>query len=65
MTKLEQARRRRDWSQTDLAAKAGRLSAADISRFERGWQKPYPAQAKRLARVLSLAPAELTTEASE
>lgn len=65
MTKLEHERKRRGWSQTDLAARAGKMSAADISRFERAWQKPYPSQAKRLGRVLRLAPAELTAEASE
>lgn len=64
MTKLEQERKRRGLSQTALAAAAGKLSASDISRIEREWQKPYPAQAKRIARVLGLKPDELTEPAA-
>ena len=63
MTKLEAERRRRGLSQTQLAAKARKLSASDISRMERLWQKPYPAQAERIARVLGLRPEELTEPA--
>jgi transcriptional regulator with XRE-family HTH domain len=62
MTKLEHARRARGLSQTDLAAAAGKLSTADISRFERGYGRPYPAQAKRLAGVLGLREAELVDQ---
>ena len=54
MTKLEQERRARGLSQTALAAAAGKLSTSDISRFERGYGRPYPAQADRLARVLGI-----------
>ena len=50
-------------SQTDLAAAAGKLSPSDISRFERGYGKPYPAQAERLARVLELPAGELLERA--
>lgn len=60
MTRLEQERRKRKWSQTTLAAAAGKLSGSDISRIERRWQKPYPAQAERLAKVLDLDPEDLT-----
>jgi transcriptional regulator with XRE-family HTH domain len=65
MTKLEVERRARDMSQTALAAAAGKLSASDISRFERGYGRPYPAQAARLAAVLGLAPTELLEPAEE
>jgi transcriptional regulator with XRE-family HTH domain len=54
VTRLRVERARRGWSQTALAAKAGRLSGSDISRFERGYARPYPAQAERLAQVLGL-----------
>jgi ribosome-binding protein aMBF1 (putative translation factor) len=60
MTKLEQERKKRGWSQTELAAKAGKLSSSDISRIERQWQRPYPAQAARLALVLGISAEELT-----
>lgn len=59
MTNLEHARKARGWSQTALAAAAGKLSASDISRFERGYARPYPAQADRLAQVLQLKPETL------
>jgi transcriptional regulator with XRE-family HTH domain len=62
---MQAERRRLGWSQTELAAKAGKMSAGDISRFERGYGKPYPAQAERLARVLALAPSDLLEQASE
>lgn len=59
MTRMQAERRRRGLSQTELAAAAGKLSASDISRFERLYGKPYPKQAERLARVLELSPTEL------
>ena len=62
MTRLEAERRRRGWSQTVLAARAERLALSDISRFERRYATPYPAQASRLARVLNVAPSDLMTE---
>jgi len=46
-------------SQTALAAAAGRLSASDISRYERRYGRPYPAQAERLAHVLGIPASEL------
>ena len=63
MTKLEQARRARKFSQMELAARA-KVAQSDVSSIERGWRKPYPGQAKRLARVLGLAPDELTETAA-
>jgi transcriptional regulator with XRE-family HTH domain len=65
MTKLEAIRRERGWSQTRLAAAAGRLSAGDISRFERGYGRPYPAQAQRLAEVLGIGADELLDRAAD
>lgn len=59
MTRLQAERLRRGMSQTTLAAQAGRLSASDISRFERAYGVPYPRQAERLAHVLGLTPKEL------
>lgn len=65
MTKLQAERIRRRLSQTALAAAAGKLSASDVSRFERGWSVPYPAQAERLARVLNLQADELLQSDAE
>jgi transcriptional regulator with XRE-family HTH domain len=65
MTKLEAERRARGLSQTALAAAAGKLSTSDISRFERGYGKPYPSQAQRLAQVLGLRPEALMDRAEE
>ena len=62
MTKLEARRHERQWNQTTLAYMA-RTTQSDISAFENGWRKPYPAQAKRLAEVLGLTPDELTEDA--
>jgi ribosome-binding protein aMBF1 (putative translation factor) len=59
LSRLEVERRRRSWSQTELAAKVG-LTAADISRYERGWARPYPRQAARLASVLGIPVDKLT-----
>jgi transcriptional regulator with XRE-family HTH domain len=46
-----------------LAAAAQKMSPSDISRFERGYGRPYPAQATRLAKVLGLSPDELLERA--
>ena len=64
MTKLQAERLRRGMSQTALAAEARRLSPSDISRFERGYGRPYPAQAERLATVLGMKPTELLEPAN-
>jgi transcriptional regulator with XRE-family HTH domain len=59
VTKMQFERLRRRWSQTDLAGQAKKLSSSDISRFERGYGRPYPSQAKRLGKALGLSPSEL------
>lgn len=65
MTKLQEERRKRAWSQTDLAARAKRMSAADISKFETGRAIPYPAQAQRIAKALRLTVDELLEPVDE
>ena len=64
MTRLQEERLRRGMSQTTLAAAAKKLSASDISRFERGYGIPYPSQAERLAQVLGIKPSELLTRSA-
>jgi len=65
MTRLQFERTKRGLSQTTLAAMAERLSPSDISKFERLYARPYPAQAQRLARVLGLSPEELLEPADQ
>ena len=62
--KMKAERLKRQWSQTQLAARAA-LSTSDVSKFESGRMTPYPAQALRLARVLGLSPQELLERADE
>jgi transcriptional regulator with XRE-family HTH domain len=64
MLKLRASRLRLGLTQTDLAYKS-RLSASDVSRFENGMSKPYPAQAQRLAAVLGIAATELLDDSGE
>jgi ribosome-binding protein aMBF1 (putative translation factor) len=59
MTRMRFERQKRGWSQTKLAAEAGRLQMSDISKIERGWMRPSPNQAERLGAVLGIAAAEL------
>jgi|WetSurMetagenome_2_1015567.scaffolds.fasta_scaffold86254_2 ribosome-binding protein aMBF1 (putative translation factor) len=59
MTKLQQTRDAKGWSQTKLAYMA-KVAQSDISAIENGWRKPYPGQAKRIAKLLGLKPEELT-----
>jgi transcriptional regulator with XRE-family HTH domain len=61
MLRLKAESLKRGWSQQDLGFYA-RISVADISRIERGWMKPYPRHAARLAQVLGLKPEELLEE---
>jgi DNA-binding XRE family transcriptional regulator len=63
MTKMQQVRDAREWSQMKLAHMAG-VAQSDISAMENGWRKPYPTQAKRLAKLLGLTPDELTQDAA-
>ena len=62
---IEAERRARRWSQTVLAAHAGKLSQADISKFERGRAVPRPSQAERLSRVLGVSPDSLMRKVRE
>ena len=64
MLKIKAERLRRGWNQQTLGYRA-RTQAADVSRIENGRMVPYPAQAKRLARVLGLIPDELLDEVKE
>jgi transcriptional regulator with XRE-family HTH domain len=59
MLRIKAERQKRKWSQTTLAARAGSMSAADISRIENGLLKPYPQQLARLARALKVPPDQL------
>jgi transcriptional regulator with XRE-family HTH domain len=61
MVRLKAERLKRGWTQQELGFYAS-VSAADISRIERGWMKPYPGPAARLAQVLGLTPKELLEE---
>jgi transcriptional regulator with XRE-family HTH domain len=55
---LEQQRRARGWTQDALSGKSG-VCKAEISRIERGWLKPSPGQAVRLATALGVQPGDL------
>jgi transcriptional regulator with XRE-family HTH domain len=61
MVRLKAERLNRGWTQQELGFYAS-VSAADISKIERGWLKPYPGPAVRLAQVLGLKPEELLEE---
>jgi ribosome-binding protein aMBF1 (putative translation factor) len=58
MIKLKAERLEKKWSQQDLAYHA-HMAVSDVCRIERGWMKPYPSHATRLAAALGLAPNEL------
>ena len=45
-------------SQQALGFRAG-VASSDVSKFENGWARPYPGQAKRLAKALRLSAGEL------
>ena len=64
MTRLEQERRRRAWTQTTLAYKA-RLTQGDISEIETGRRVPGPKPMARLAKVLGLSADELLAEVTQ
>lgn len=53
MTKLRELREFRDWSQAELARRAG-LHASTLSLLESGRLRAYPAQVQKLARALRL-----------
>lgn len=58
MTRLEMERRRRGWSQTELAYLA-RMHQPDVSAAETGRKALPPGYARRLARVLGVPAADL------
>ena len=58
MIRMRAERKARNLTQAELALRA-RMSQSDVSAIENG-RKPWPNQAKRLARVLKLRPEELT-----
>lgn len=64
MLKIEHERKKRSWTQTELAYHAN-MSSQDISRIERGWLKPYNGMAKRLSKALGIPANELTEEVRE
>jgi len=61
MLRIEHERKRRGWTQTELAYHAN-MSSQDISRIERGWLKPYNGMAARLSEALGIPADELTKE---
>ena len=61
MTKLRAARLARGLSLQEVGYRA-RVQAPHLSQIERGLLKPYPPQAKRLARFLGLEIEELLEE---
>jgi transcriptional regulator with XRE-family HTH domain len=65
MNKLKAARLRQGLTQTELAYQARPLTPSDISRFETGMARPYPAQAARLAAVLCLPTDQLLADSGE
>jgi transcriptional regulator with XRE-family HTH domain len=62
-TRLEQVRRARGLTQKRLAALA-RITPQEVCRIERGWMRPTPTRAARLARALDLTPHELDQPAA-
>ena len=64
MTRLEQERRKRGWTQIQLAYRA-KLQQGDISAMERGRRRLGPKRMARLAKVLGVPAAELLIEMGE
>ena len=58
MLKMTMVRKEKGWSQHELARRANMYNT-DICKIEGGWLKPFPAQAKRLGKVLELSIDEL------
>ena len=61
MTRIEAERKRRGWTQTELAFFA-QMHQPDVSRIERGIQKPTADRRQRLSRVLGVPPDRLLDE---
>jgi transcriptional regulator with XRE-family HTH domain len=64
MLRLTLERKRRGWSQRQLAQRAD-IGEATISRLEAGKVYPYPGWKKRLSRVLRVPGDELFQEVSD
>lgn len=64
MTRLEQERHRRGWTQMTLAHKA-RLTQGNISEMETGRRVPGPKPLARLAKVLGISADELLQQIPE
>lgn len=64
MTKMKAERKRRGWTQTQLASRAG-LHQSQISAFEKAARQPNEDHARRIAVVLKLDASELLDEAAE
>jgi transcriptional regulator with XRE-family HTH domain len=64
LLKIRAERRRRGWTQLDLAYRAD-VPISELSRIETGQSRPYPAYAQRLAATLGLEPEDLQKEAGE
>lgn len=58
MLKVKARRLERGLSQQTVGYRT-KLHASDISKIERGWMKPRPKQAAKLAKLLDLRPDEL------
>jgi transcriptional regulator with XRE-family HTH domain len=65
MNKLKAARLQLGLTQTELAYQARPLTPSDISRFENGMARPYPAQAERLSAVLGVSASELLEDSGQ
>lgn len=61
MLGLRRIREARALSQRDLSAKSG-VGAATISRLESGLRRAYPVTVRKLAKALSVEPAQLYGE---
>ena len=57
--RLQYGRRRRGWSQAELAAAAG-VGSATVKRVERGEVEPHPGTTRKLAAALGVRVAWLT-----
>jgi transcriptional regulator with XRE-family HTH domain len=64
MVRLKAERLRRGLTQQELGFHA-HVTASDISRFERGWARPYPGQARRLSEALELSETDLLDEVED
>ena len=53
MSMIEQLRRDRGWSRSELARRA-RMDASDVGKIERGIMRPYPGQIMKMAKALGV-----------